>query len=132
MNEPHKLKVELAEIIRLCQLAIAKQNVNGDAYVLLANAYHLAAMHTLGEGRKYFLPRAAAVIHEWRANRLPTKNWQIGEEVHHGILKDLDLPVPDWMNMSVKGNMSDMHAGYYHRAISPDTIAEVRQVLVSE
>jgi tetratricopeptide (TPR) repeat protein len=132
MKEPAKYQAELIEIIRLCQLGIARQRRNGDAYVLLANAYYLAALHTLSEGYKYCLPRAAAVIYEWKSNHPPTTNRELGEQVYQGILERLQRPFPDWwMNMSLKGSMSDTHREYYHKAINPNIIPELKQLLSS-
>lgn len=59
---------ELAEIVRLCQMAIDKEPRLGDAYVLLANALSLAAFEWRfkdDETYEFLISRAAGVIHLW-------------------------------------------------------------------
>jgi hypothetical protein len=68
MDDPCAYREGLAEIVRLCQLGIQKQKGNGDAYVLLANAYLLAAGEVRpkdGSHYEYFLSRACAVAFQW-------------------------------------------------------------------
>ncbi|MCB0211522.1 MAG: tetratricopeptide repeat protein [Anaerolineae bacterium] len=120
------------EVIRLCQLAIHKSNSDGDAHVLMANAYYLAAMTIPGEGHTYCLPRAAAVIYQWKTNRLYTKNLANGEKIYQSVLEAIEHPIPGWAtNMSFGDDMRGMHSRLYHEAINPDCIVELKKILTA-
>jgi tetratricopeptide (TPR) repeat protein len=83
---------ELAEIVRLCQMAIDKEPRLGDAYVLLANALSLAAFEWRVkdyETYEFLISRAAGVIHLWATEPIKdfplTKNKQIALQLWDGI-----------------------------------------------
>ena len=92
MGRPDQYKRELLEIIRLCQLAIAKSPRNGDAYVLLANALVQAAgelRFVNDEAYDYFLMRAGAVIQHWASSRIHTRNRKLGLELFQSIKDEI-------------------------------------------
>ncbi len=65
----------ILEIIRLCQMAIQGNKNDGDAHVLLANVYVLAALDcTYTKGYPYFLARSAAVMQATRSRKMYIKN----------------------------------------------------------
>jgi hypothetical protein len=81
IEDPSAYREELAEIIRLCQLGIEKQRGNGDAYVLLANAYLLASAEVRLRDDSlygYFLSRACAVAYQWASGGVWTRNKDVG------------------------------------------------------
>ena len=82
-----ELASALFEIIRLCQIAIDESNKrDGDAHVLLANAYALAATG-FPESYSYFLPRALATIQATRAGSMYIKNRETADKVYTDIVK---------------------------------------------
>ncbi|MCB0174216.1 MAG: tetratricopeptide repeat protein [Anaerolineae bacterium] len=131
-DDTERFIITVLEVIRLCQLAIQKSKSDGDAHVLLANAYYLAALTILGEGYAYCLPRAAAVIYQWKTNRLYTKNLANGEKIYQNVLEAIEHPMPGWTtNMSFEDNIKDMHSRLYHEAINPDSTVELKKILTT-
>ncbi len=129
LDDPVQMGTELHEIVRFCQLAIQKQKFHGDAHVLLANAFFLAAT-PFDEGYKYCFPRSVAVIYEWKTNkRMYTRNREIGEHVYQGIMERLKTPLPDWLADKVLiGNPDEMHKDYYSDAINPTSLSRFREI----
>ncbi len=68
-------RANLGEVIKLCQLAIRKDITNGDAYVLLADAYFLLAVN--GGSKELYdfcIGKALAVIDRWKSDQMYTRN----------------------------------------------------------
>jgi len=92
MGQPDQYKRELLEIIRLCQMAIAKNPRNGDAFVLLANALVLAAgdlRFINEEAYDYFLTRAGAVMQHWISSGIYTRNRKLGLQLLQSIKDEI-------------------------------------------
>ena len=123
------------EIIRLCQLAIQKDTHNGDAHVLLANAYLLAALNcAFSKGYPFFLARAAAVIQATRRERMYIKNKGIADKIYRGIYEQLSEQTPDWVEgvNRLTNDMNTLHVGFYANAINPSNFDQVKSMLTSE
>jgi len=125
----------ILEIIRLCQMAILSNKHDGDAHVLLANAYLLATCRcTYGKGYPYFLARAAAVIQATRAGSMYIKNREIADKIYRGIVEQLSTQMPDWVEgvQRLPKDMNQLQQGYYDAAISSSSLDEIKTVLTSE
>lgn len=125
----------ILEIIRLCQMAIQKNKNDGDAHVLLSNAYLLAALScTFGKGYPFFLARAAAVIQATRAGHLYIKNRENADKIYNGIVEQLTSQMPDWVEgvQRLSTDMNKLHQGYYSDAINPSHKDEIKTVLLSQ
>ncbi len=94
-SEPSRLQEELLEVIRLTQVALAKDRYNGDAMVLLAHALLLASFQALQfseQGYAYFVTRAASVIEHWSSTPARTRNRENGKTVHWRIRAEIEQP----------------------------------------
>ncbi|HAL60951.1 MAG TPA: hypothetical protein DCP08_00905 [Chloroflexi bacterium] len=79
-DDRRRFAQELAEIVRLCQIAIDKNPRLGDAYVLLANALSLAALKWRfkdDDTYEFLISRAAGVIHLWATE--PIKEYPLAQ-----------------------------------------------------
>jgi len=125
----------MLEIIRLCQIAIEENKNDGDAHVLLGNAYLLATLSSVfGKGYSFFLARAAAVIQATREGRMYIKNSENGEKVYQAIVEQLSTQMPDWVEgvERLPKDMPKLQREYYQRAISPLGLAEIKEMLTSQ
>lgn len=91
-DDRRRFAQEVAEIVRLCQIAIDKNPRLGDAYVLLANALSLAALKWRfknDDTYEFLISRAAGVIHFWATEPIKefplTKNKEIALQLWPGI-----------------------------------------------
>lgn len=91
-DDRRRFAQEVAEIVRLCQIAIDKNPRLGDAYVLLANALSLAALKWRfkdDDTYEFLISRAAGVIHLWATEPIKefplTKNKEIALQLWTGI-----------------------------------------------
>lgn len=120
----------LVGVIYHSQAAISKRSTDGDAHVILANAYMLGALNgAFSDAYAWFLSRAAAVIHEWKDRRFRTKSKEIGEKVYQGVLEKLSEDMPDWMGMKISGDIRQLHRQYYRAAISNSAPNESAKML---
>jgi len=125
----------ILEVIRLCQMAIQGNKNDGDAHVLLANTYLLAALScTFGKGYPYFLAKAAAVIQVFRTGSMYIKNRDNAEKVYGGIVEQLTTQMPDWVEgvQRLSKDMNELHQVYYSNAINPSSLIEIKTMLTSE
>jgi len=120
----------LLAIIRLCQLAIRMRPADGDAHILLANAYLLAAFSDpFGELYAFALARAAAAIHQWNVVPMRSKEKAIGAKVLQGIQAQLAQERPDWMGMSIPGDIARLHSDYYDDAVDPASLDQMSRLI---
>ena len=91
-DDRRRFAQEVAEIVRLCQIAIDKNPRLGDAFVLLANALSLAALKWRfkdDDTYEFLISRAAGVIHLWATEPIKeyplTKNKEIALQLWTGI-----------------------------------------------
>jgi tetratricopeptide (TPR) repeat protein len=95
LDDIPRYRHELAEVIRLCQWTITSDHKDGDAHILLANAYSLLDSQISGQGITpgYYMQWAGAVIHHWATTPLRqypfTKNAEIGRQLLAGITEEL-------------------------------------------
>jgi tetratricopeptide (TPR) repeat protein len=125
----------ILEIIRLCQMAIQSNKHDGDAHVLLANAYLLATCRcTYRKGYPYFLARAAAVIQATRAGSMYIKNREISDKIYRGIVEQLSTQMPDWVEgvQRLPKDMNQLQQGYYDAAISSSSLDEMTTALTND
>lgn len=109
----------LLNVIKHAKIAISRNNRSGDAHILLANAYYLAALSNFpGDNYSRYLPLAAAVIYHWRVNKLPSNESANGERIFLGVSEGLEMDIPEWMNVALsEREMSKLHEQYYDQAI---------------
>ncbi len=127
MGSPEYSK-SLFETIRLCQLAIQKYQKDGDAHVLLANAYDMAALDCIfSKGFPFFLARAVAVMQTAKDERMYIKQRGIADKVFSGTLEQLSsqeqylgddvLPLPNDKQL--------LRKDYYQKAIDPSNLVDM-------
>jgi len=125
----------ILEIIRLSQMAIQSNKHDGDAHVLLSNAYFLAALScTFKKGYPYFLARAAATIQATRLGSMYIKNREIAEKMYGGVVKQLSTQMPDWVEgvERLPKDMNQLQKMYYDAAINSSSLDEMKVMLTSE
>jgi Tfp pilus assembly protein PilF len=115
----------IVQIIELCWEAISQNKHDGDAHVMLANVYLLAAFGAFQrfkpEGYDHNLSRCAAVIYEWKTNQsMYSKEKEQGEKIYREITKLLKEPMPDWMNINLTTDIRKAHKNFYLKAIGVD------------
>ena len=115
-------QLAIAEINKLCREALILNKYDGDAHVLLANVYLLAAFSDLqefnSEGYVHNMSHCAAVIYEWKIYpRMYSKEKENGEKIYQRVINALEEPLPDWMNMGLPNDISKLHKDYYAKAI---------------
>jgi len=94
-QQPRRLQEELLQVIRLTQVALAKDRHNGDAMVLLAHALLLASQQAVllsEHGYEYFLTRSAAVVDHWSSTPARTINRENGQTVQWRIRAEIEQP----------------------------------------
>ena len=114
-----KYKETLLEVIRFAKEAIRKNKSDGDAHVLLANAYYLASLMDFpSDNYSRYLPLAAAVIFEWKSTPMYTKAKDIGDKVYYGVLEAINREIPEWMGIAKpEGTLKEIHLRYYQQAL---------------
>ena len=114
-----RYKETLLEVIRLTKEALRKNKRDGDAHVLLANVYYLAALMDFpSDNYSRYLPLAAAVIFEWKSTPMYTKSKEIGEKVYYGVLEAVNRDIPEWMGIpKPEGTIEELHSQYYQQAL---------------
>ena len=125
----------ILEIIRLCRMAIQSNKNDGDAHVLLANAYFLAALGcTFQKGYPYFLARAAAAIQATRQGSMYIKERQIAEKMYGGVIEQLSTQMPDWVEgvEHLPKDMNQLQKLYYDAAVNSSSLDEMKTLLTSE
>ena len=87
----------LLKVATRCQLAIQQQPEHGDAHVLLANAYLLAALSfPYGDVYPYALVRSAAVIQHCMTVPMRISEQQNASRVFHRVEDELAAERPSW------------------------------------
>jgi hypothetical protein len=128
-------KNSILEIIRLSRMAILRNKDDGDAHVLLANAYFLAALNCgFQKGYPYFLARAAASIQATRIVRIYIKNRELADKVYNGIVEQLATQMPDWVEgvERLPEDVNQLYKSYYDAAIDSSTLEEMDAMLTRE
>lgn len=117
-------------IIRLCQLAIRQRPTDGDAHILLANAYLLTALsEPFGDLYAFALARGAAAIHQWKSVPMKSKARAIGEKIMLGIQDQLAKDRPDWMGPNLPNDFAKLHFDYYEGAIDPSALDQMSRLV---
>ncbi|MBI3169890.1 MAG: hypothetical protein HYZ22_15515 [Chloroflexi bacterium] len=122
----------IIEVIKLCQKAIQEVGFDGDAHVLLANAYLLAALSgAFTKSYPFFLARAASVIEATKTDNMPIRNREIAEKIYRGVVDQLSIPLPSWVKdvQQLPKDMRRLHKQYYEDAINPLTLDEMMKML---
>lgn len=125
----------ILEIIRLCRMAIQSNKNDGDAHVLLSNAYFLSALScTFQKGYPYFLARAAATIQATRQGNMYIKERQIAEKMYNGVVEQLSTQMPDWVEgvERLPKDMKQLQQKYYESAIQSSSLDEMKNMLAGE
>lgn len=137
LDRPARFRFELGEVIRLCQWTIAIDSRQGDAYVLLANAYSLFDSHVASIGLEphYYLRWAAAIIQHWADTPLSqypfTKNTQIGRTLYENIVSQI-IRENVGTYEQVVNQMKEWSKLYLQEALSPTSFATIREQLNAE
>lgn len=133
LGDEAQCKYHISQMIRHSQLAIQKNRYDRGAHVLLANGYCLAASRGAPDGYKFCMQCAAAAIHEWKTNRMFTrqKNVSIGREMYGSILAETQgrRGLAKLRGISFAG-MAQIHQRHYHQAIDPGSLNEVAKFLL--
>ena len=123
-------------IIKLCQLAISDNKFDGDAHVLLANGYLLAAtLCVYGKGYSFFLARAAAVIQAVKTRNMQINERENADKIYKGVSTMLSAQdkFPEWALVEpLPTNMDLLERAYYQRATDPSYQNEIQEMLKSE
>jgi hypothetical protein len=114
----------------LCQLGIQYMKNNGDAYVMLANAFQLAALRCVPAkvSAFYFQSRACAVIYRWSHGGFDTQNKEIGAKVLHDITEQLMMMKGSSLAQA-KDEMQKLHDRLASDAINPDSWNDIKQMM---
>jgi tetratricopeptide (TPR) repeat protein len=136
-NEPGRYRFELGEVIRLCQWVIAADKKDGDAFVLLANAYSLLdtqVAHASVEPHKY-LRWSGSLLQHWLDTPLCqypfTNSREIGQRLYANVLETLiriDKVSPEQLVAGIRRRCQED----LPLALSPATFAEIKEQLQSE
>ena len=119
----------LMMIVRLCQLTLKQRPADGDAHVLLANAYLLLALDAvLGPAYDFSILRGAAVIFHWRANPMYSKEQAIGARILQGVSDQLAAERPKWMGPALSQDLGDLHREFYGLALDPAALDQLVQL----
>jgi tetratricopeptide (TPR) repeat protein len=137
MDAPPKYRFELGEVIRLCQWSIAADNQNGDAYILLANAYSLldSCVRYSESDPIYYLKWAGAIIQYWAISPLKnyhhTKNIQIGDRLYESIVKSIKeyTHQSEW---DITTDMRKWKKEIVNDALSPVSFTKIKKQLENE
>lgn len=108
-------KKSLYEIVRWCQQALQLNRRNGDAQVLLANAYFLVSQETNPPDRDMLL-RAAHLLYAWGLTQPPTRV-QVVENAHvlksaiqraaAAVLGKTEVQVAQYVSVLPPGHLED-------------------------
>ena len=125
----------ILEIIKLCQAAIQKVSFDGDAHVLLANVYLLAALNgVFTKSYPFFLAKAASVIEATKTGNMPIRNRENADKVYRGIVEQLSAQTPNWVKnvRQLPKDMSRLQKQYYKDALDPSTVEEIKKMIRNE
>jgi len=125
-------RLELLEIIRLCQMEIQKNKGNGDAHVLLANAFSIASLsagplYHDSPAHAYLLTRACAVICHWALGAVWTRNKEIGARV----LAQNREALAQWRGLApsqAAAEMMRLHDMFYAEAVDPKSLPRIQEI----
>ena len=96
----------LVNILMFCTVAINLDRLDGDAHVLIANAYLLTAFRAAQKDNRELytgnMMRCAAVIYEWKTNpKMISREREMGEKIYREVMSgDLD-PKPAFQNKEI-------------------------------
>ncbi len=110
----------IIEVINYCKAAIKQNKNDGDAHVLLANAYYISTLPPFPPTNyPMFFPFAVAVIQEWEYRNLWTKNRDNGIQLYRIIFNALQNPIDYWTlkNAPIKKDMESLQLEFYSQAI---------------
>lgn len=134
--DPAQERLELLEIIRLCQLEIQKHRGSGDAHVLLANALSVAATNAgslyhnaLAHG--YLLSRASAVIYHASQGGVWTRNKEIGKWLLATISEELAAD-RHLSPTQIEPELKRLHDLFYRQAVDPASLPTIQSMVQGE
>ncbi len=123
----------LLKVINRCQLAIHKEPKHGDAHILLANTYLLAALtFPYGDVRSYALARSAAVIQHCMVDPMPMREQEIGSRVLNKVENELEKGSPSWAGETLPADLEELHDAYYGKALDHSSVEELSKLLKIE
>ena len=99
-------------IIELCQQQIEEHPTDGNAYVLLANAFILASPHL--DEHDYFTRLAAAVLYELEMKGYPARASKNNNQI---LMNGIIQSAPQIVN-----KLSDLHAEYLPQALDSQNL----------
>jgi hypothetical protein len=116
----------LAEIIRLCQLALRKDKKNGDAHVLLAKTYFALAFNVGSDAlHRKCISYSAAVIVVWESKMMGSTERPLGKPLYEAVITYLHNLYPDIPTSS----LSDIAKYEYESAVNPDNYYQLEKLL---
>ena len=112
-------KENLYNVIWFSKEALRKNERDGDAHVLLANAYYLASLmdRTSSDNYVRYFPFAVAVIYEWKSKPMYTKAKENGEKVYCGILEEMKRYNSEHPEIPEGSLLAKLHQLYYQQAL---------------
>jgi hypothetical protein len=123
----------LLKVISRCQLAIQKRRAHGDAHVLLANAYLMAALSfPYGDVYQYALVRCAAVIQHCMIDPMFIGEQEIGSKILNKVEDELEKGRPSWAGESPPNDIAELHEAYYGKALNYSSVEELSDLLAQE
>lgn len=134
LDDLPRYRYELAEVIRLCQWAIATDNRLGDAYVLLANAYSLVDSQKASDKSTEvrYMNWAAVIIQHWADTPLShypfTKNVEIGKALHKDLLSFVSNELECSTEEAVR-QLREWNQLFLFQALSPVSFQTIKQQL---
>lgn len=123
-DQPHEFTEKLFQIIHLCQMEINHARfgaTNGDAVVLLANAYYLMAM-MFSQSKVYdhCIVRSLALIKRWHDTPMHTRNRDNGKQIYAGIMAHV-RQVEGGLSQKTRQNVASILEGTDVRSYSDAT-----------
>jgi len=129
-NSDPAYAANLTTIVRLCQLAIRQRPADGDAHILLANAFLLLALaFPFSEVYPYALSRAAAAIYQWKHVPMHSKERAIGDSIFRGVNDQLASERPQWMGPAPPTDLRALHFQFYQSALDPASLDTLSRLI---
>ena len=116
---------ELLEVIRLCQLALEAQSKNGDAYVLLANAFTVSStrVEVQPEAQTILAQYAIGTFFEWESKPYWTRNKSAAQQVREMVYRRAEQITSD--------AYEEIGRQFGREAISPSTYPRIENLVHS-
>ncbi len=131
-ENPTEVKRDALEVIRLCQLVLLHDAKNGDAHIMLANAYVVLALGTRSSTLiPHCIARAFMIIRLWHTEKsMRTINPELGLRLYdfiHNSLETLRTDVPNFEQTFV----NNISLEFLFRAAMPRHFSEFKSLVMT-